>query len=258
MTYIRDIDNDLTYDSVSGTYVLTSTIVEPEIPEPTNTIIQELVVKDTLYDIHGKAVNNKNSSSTNPVYTWVGTLAEYQEQNIKQLHPSWICNILDLPSNNINVYDKTETNSLIQTYPKKFLVCGQIANSQNGTLLGIGQATVILFASGLAEINYEYKITTAGTVSNLFLWGLNRDLLQTLNSNIPLITPEEGGHCSYYNSEGNLIASKLGYAGINGANSQFWPIARIYTQIGDIGNYPETELSVEDRVVGIAYGKFSV
>lgn len=262
MTYIRDIDNDLTYDSASDTYVLTSTIVEPEVPESTNSVIQELAIQDTVYDIHSKAIQNKNSLLNNPVYTWVGTLNDYQIQNIKTKHPEWICNITDLNSNNINVYDKEEVNNLIisklKEYPKQYWLSGLIANSSN-TFKGHGQATIVLYSSGLAQIDYEYSVTTAGTNDSLFAWGLNRDLFQALNSNIPIITPSTGGHCYIYTDDGVLWSSEMGYAGITESSSNFWCVSRVYnTSNNTLGKYPESMLSLNYRVSGTAYGTFTI
>ena len=40
---------------------------------------------------------NKNTAPTaaNPVYDWVGTMAEYTSQNVAALHPDWVCFITD-------------------------------------------------------------------------------------------------------------------------------------------------------------------
>lgn len=259
MTYIRDIDNDLTYDSASNTYVLTSTIVEPEVPESTNSVIQELAIQDTVYDIHSKAIQNKNSLLNNPVYTWVGTLSDYQTQNIKTEHPDWICNITDLASNNINVYDKEEVDLIINNlkeYPKQYWLSGVIANSTN-TFQGYGQATIVLYSSGLAQIDYEYIVTTAGTNDSLFNWGLNRDLFQALNSNIPIITPSTGGHCYIYTDGGVLWSSEM--VNITESASNFWCISQIDdTSNNTISKYSESTLSLDYRVSGTAYGTFTV
>lgn len=36
-------------------------------------------------------VNQNISSSITKIYDWVGTLAEYEEQDVKHLHPDWVC-----------------------------------------------------------------------------------------------------------------------------------------------------------------------
>lgn len=48
-------------------------------------------------DIQAVATINANTATgaTNPIYDWVGTLAEYNAQNIETLHPDWVCFITD-------------------------------------------------------------------------------------------------------------------------------------------------------------------
>ena len=44
-----------------------------------------------------QAIRNQNTevSATQPVYDWVGTSAEYVEQDVANLHPEWLCFIID-------------------------------------------------------------------------------------------------------------------------------------------------------------------
>jgi hypothetical protein len=60
---------------------------------------------------------NKNpaSGATNPKYDWVGTLQEYETQQVEALHPDWICYITDDVSGGTSVYTKTEVNNLLAT-----------------------------------------------------------------------------------------------------------------------------------------------
>lgn len=55
---------------------------------------------------------DKNPNATTPVYDWVGTLAEYQAQQIRTTHPEWLCFITD-DSETLNVYTKDETDALL-------------------------------------------------------------------------------------------------------------------------------------------------
>lgn len=58
--------------------------------------IKELSANNTVYDIIGKGTENKNASSSSKVkYDWVGTLEEYETQQIETTHPEWVCYIID-------------------------------------------------------------------------------------------------------------------------------------------------------------------
>lgn len=44
-----------------------------------------------------ESIENQNSAAgaTNPIYDWVGTLSEWENQNISTTHPEWLCFITD-------------------------------------------------------------------------------------------------------------------------------------------------------------------
>lgn len=168
--------------------------------------------------------------------------------------------VTDLASNNIDVYNKEEVNNLISNklkeYPKQYWVSGLIANSNN-TFKGYGQATIVLYSSGLAQIDYEYIVTTVGTNDSLFNWGLNRDLFQLLNSNIPIITPSTGGHCYIYTNSGVLWSSEM--VNITESVDNFWCISQVSDTLNNtLDKYPESTLSLDYKVSGTAYGTFTV
>ena len=56
---------------------------------------------------------NTATGATNPIYDWVGTLAEYNAQNIESLHPDWVCFITDdLSAEAYEAYTKGEALNL--------------------------------------------------------------------------------------------------------------------------------------------------
>ena len=112
--------------------------------------------------------------------------------------------------------------------------------------------------SGLAEIHYAYEITTSGSNSQGWSWGLNRDLLVMLNSNIPTITPIVGGTLIIFRSDGVVDTGSNGYGGINSAMSQFWQPARIYQTDGAYGGWSSNTFPVGYRCCGVAYGTYVV
>lgn len=75
-------------------------------------IDETTIVFNSDNEIQAVATVNQNTAAgaTNPVYDWVGTLAEYQAQNIETLHPDWICYITDDVSGGTSVYTKTEVD----------------------------------------------------------------------------------------------------------------------------------------------------
>ena len=75
------------------------------------------ITKNSSNEIQAVAVINQNTAvgATNPKYDWVGTLAEYNAQNVETLHPEWICYITDDVSGGLSVYTKNQTDTLIST-----------------------------------------------------------------------------------------------------------------------------------------------
>lgn len=76
--------------------------------------------KNSSNQLQAIGVINKNpaSGATNPKYDWVGSLQEYEDQQIETTHPDWICYITDDTSGGISVYTKNQVNNLLASmYP---------------------------------------------------------------------------------------------------------------------------------------------
>ena len=77
------------------------------------------VTIDTNSDDELEAIGtvNKNTAvgATAVKYDWIGTLAEYNAQNVETLHPEWVCYITDDVSGGTSVYTKTEVDNAIST-----------------------------------------------------------------------------------------------------------------------------------------------
>ena len=73
------------------------------------------ITKNSDDEIQAVATINANTAAgaTNPVYDWVGTLAEHQAQNIETLHPDWICYITDDINGGTSVYTKSEVDTIV-------------------------------------------------------------------------------------------------------------------------------------------------
>lgn len=80
-----------------------------------NSIIQEISLEETVYDIHGKAVVNQNPDNSSVPYKfdWVGSYQEYQDQDIETNHPEWICYITDDLQGGISVYTKQQVDDAV-------------------------------------------------------------------------------------------------------------------------------------------------
>ena len=62
----------------------------------------------------GDSIKNQNPvSPIEKVYDWVGTLEEYEEQDIDNTHPEWVCFVTDDIEGGDSVYTKEETNTLL-------------------------------------------------------------------------------------------------------------------------------------------------
>lgn len=75
------------------------------------------ITKNSSDKLQAVATINANTAvgATNPVYDWVGTLAEYNAQDIANQHPDWICYITDDINGGTSVYTKAETDTLLAT-----------------------------------------------------------------------------------------------------------------------------------------------
>lgn len=73
------------------------------------------ITKNVSDELQAVATINANTAAgaTNPIYDWVGTLAEYNAQNIESLHPDWMCYITDDVSGGLSVYTKTQVDNLL-------------------------------------------------------------------------------------------------------------------------------------------------
>jgi hypothetical protein len=72
------------------------------------------ITKNASDKIQAVATVNANTAAgaTNPVYDWVGTLAEYTAQNIATTHPDWLCYITDdNTAQAFDAYSKTESDA---------------------------------------------------------------------------------------------------------------------------------------------------
>lgn len=74
-------------------------------PNPT---VKQLELHGTVYDLQVDSVNNCNPTAINTnKYDWIGTQAEYVEQDVQTNHPDWVCFITDDISDENGIIDLT-------------------------------------------------------------------------------------------------------------------------------------------------------
>lgn len=71
------------------------------------------ITKNSSDEIQAVATVNANTAvgATNPIYDWIGTLAEYTSQAVATNHPDWVCYITDDVSGGATVYTKTQVDT---------------------------------------------------------------------------------------------------------------------------------------------------
>lgn len=125
--YNRDPENDLTYDSGTGSYVLTSSLLNPD-PIDESTTVKELAVNSTVYDIVGKGILDQNSKTTQ--IEWVGTKAEYDALGVYADHCTYIITDDSADSRVDEVGAIAEEVNTLKSYD--YVVDWQIPTSANG------------------------------------------------------------------------------------------------------------------------------
>lgn len=109
------------------------------------------ITKNGSDQLQAVATVNANTAAgaTNPIYDWVGTLAEYTSQAVATNHPDWICYITDDISGGGSVYTKAEVDNIFATlYPVGSIYVGTQSTCPLATI--IPGSTWTLVSSGKA------------------------------------------------------------------------------------------------------------
>lgn len=106
-------DNTLGGNSPSNELVASQKAIKEYVDNKSVDIDNSTITKNSSDELQAVATINANTAvgATNPVYDWVGTLAEYTAQDIENQHPDWICYITDDVSGGASVYTKTEVDN---------------------------------------------------------------------------------------------------------------------------------------------------
>lgn len=155
---------------------------------------------------------------------------------------------------NLSVYSKAEVDSLVGA--KLYSVRGNIVKSAStGTAVGYGKAVVYIVGKTVV-VEFEAKITTAGTLSGVYDIGIQVANLRTINSGIPAFTVSNGGIIHYYKDDGAMDTRMEGYAGeatLNTSENR-WAFGRLYDTSGSIGAWADNNYSAGKIITGTLYG----
>lgn len=182
------------------------------------------ITTNTDDEIQAVATVNQNpaAGATNPVYDWVGTLAEYQAQNIETLHPDWICYIIDDVSGGDSVYTKAQVDEKFQekaTAVNYSYVSNCITEIPQDIKLELNNGTLTLKAGSKVFIPNGLEIFDEQTIVNditltettngqymLFVQtsGLSIDFVSISNT-VSGSTNPETTYTMWYNTTNNTI-----------------------------------------------------
>ena len=128
-----------------------------------------------------------------------------------------------------------------------------VGNLMEGTaIVTKGTATCTYCLNDIMRIDFSLKVTTAGSGSASF--GLSRDFLRQLNSEIPVITPLDGGNLQILNSSGEMLVSHIGSS--FKADGNYWHPAHVSGS--SLANINESVFAVNYTLIGTCYGKYTL
>ena len=126
------------------------------------------IVFDSDDKIQVVATANQNTATgaTNPIYNWVGTLAEYNAQNIATLHPDWICYITDDVSGGATGHEviafQAPTAENNYTWYRKY-ADGWV---EQGNCKGVVSNATVNLPVTMLDSNYSVLVTSVNTTSS--------------------------------------------------------------------------------------------
>lgn len=145
------------------------------------------ITENASQEIQAVATVNANTAAgaTNPLYDWVGTLAEYTAQDIENTHPDWICYITDdEEADAYEAYTKTQSNNLFvakaheviefqaptaqnnYTWYRKY-ADGWVEQGGRATINGIN-ATQVSLSVSMADTSYYVNTQALNTGSTIW------------------------------------------------------------------------------------------
>lgn len=143
------------------------------------------ITENTSDEIQAVATVNANTATgaTNPIYDWVGTLAEYTAQNIATAHPDWLCYITDdNTAQAFDAYSKTESDARYVQQGHQVIEFQEPTADNNYTWyrlyadgwveqggIAVGNPVTITLPIVMANSNYMAVSSPNGEVSNNYV-----------------------------------------------------------------------------------------
>lgn len=172
--------------------------------------------------IGGDGITNQNTASgaTNPIYDWVGTLAEYQAQNIETNHPDWVCYITDdFSAQAYDAYSKGQSDNLFvakghqviefqkPTAANNYTWYRKYADGwveQGGRVTNANYDTAVSLPIEMAGAEYSVSITPMTPVGNTgaYMTGLKTGSQTTTGFHIAGIAAAAAGNSNLWQVSG--------------------------------------------------------
>lgn len=169
-------------------------------------------------------------------YVWRAVSSDYLKASMHTFHGTRLVKRNDIDENFTNV-------SPVMT---------AIGNCMNGTsVIADGMVTCTYEMNDIMRIEYNIKITTAGTGSGAY--GISPTLLRSLNADIPYITPISGGSMQAYTANGALIVGNVGASML--AQNGLWTPSRLLNDVQTA--YAESAMTSGLTFIGTCYGTYS-
>ena len=150
-------------------------------------------------------------------------------------------------------YRLMHRDSTSDTFERVPAVCNAIGNCMDGTSVECdGIVTATYEMNDVIRLDFNLTVTTAGTGSSAF--GISPTLLRTLNPDIPVITPVDGGTLQIITAVGTVDLSRYGTT--MKADNGLWTPASIVS--GNITALTETDMAAGIVLTGSCYGTYSL
>lgn len=145
-----------------------------------------------------------------------------------------------------------QRNDMSDTFADVPQVMTAIGNCMSGTSVVVdGIVTCTYEMNEVMRLDFNLKVTTAGTGSSDY--GISPTLLRTLNADIPVITPIDGGSLQIFTSSGALNTSVIGGSMVE-ANG-LWTPSKLVSGVETA--LTESNMTNGITIVGACYGIYT-
>ena len=128
--------------------------------------------------------------------------------------------------------------------------------SGTGTAQGYGRLTVFIESSGLVRIEFGARVTSSGTIGNVYDFGISLSDILSIDTNMPSFKPNTIGICNIYYDGSSLGTTHNGYCGAIATRGQGdgWSIGRFYNTSGTFGAWADSTFQEGMYITGNVYG----